>query len=137
MEEMRSWDGAIGVREEAGGAGVKRGEESSGREQCGRARQGGHAGRVSGRSSIDNNLEGNTEDIPLAPMFCEGIRYEGRGGEMRAKAEDRRKCLRTMSRWRNARTRGYRERGLAVMGGDLDRRVFWTGGKRINFSASA
>ena len=29
---------------------------------------------VGGAVRIDNNLEGITEDIPLAPMFCEGIR---------------------------------------------------------------
>src|SRR6266850_7574981 len=43
-----------------------------------------------------------------------------RGGEMRANAEDRRECVRTTSRWRNARTaRAYRGRRVAA--------VFWRG----------
>ena len=58
---------------------MKRGKESCGREQSIRAQRGGNAGRIGGWCSINGDLEGDAEDIPLAPMVCERIRYGSRG----------------------------------------------------------
>jgi len=52
-------------------------------------------GRVGGRRSVDSDLEGDGEDIPLASVFGGGVK--GGDSEMRANAEDRRECVRMYS----------------------------------------